>query len=85
MEGKLCSICGGPHARAFRVSGLLLRHVCEECFVSRCIHCGAPCLDDAGRLLKGTATGIYHALYCKDCSWENMEKNIMKNLPPSAR
>jgi len=85
MEAKSCSICGGPHARAYRVSGLLLRHVCEDCFVSRCVHCGKLCLDKEGKLFKGVTMGIYHALYCQDCSWEKTEQNILKlkNLPPN--
>jgi hypothetical protein len=81
MEGKSCSICGGPHARAYRVSGLLLRHVCEDCFGSRCVHCGEPCLDKTGGLLKGVTLGAYHALYCKACSRKNVERNIPGNLP----
>jgi hypothetical protein len=81
MNARICSICGGPQARAYRVSGLLLRYVCEDCFVSRCIHCGTACVDKAGKLSKGVTVGIYHAMYCKSCSGAQMEKDIMEHRP----
>jgi len=68
-----CSICDGPHARAYRVAGMLLRYVCEECFQSRCIHCGKECLDATGNVAPGVTFGIYYALYCADCSAARME------------
>jgi len=68
-----CSICNAPQANAYRVSGLLLRYVCDDCFQSRCIHCGRECTDAAGKLLPGVTFGIYYALYCEACSAINME------------
>jgi len=72
-ETRNCSICDGPRASAYRVSGLLLRYVCDDCFQSRCIHCGKQCVDEKGKILHGVRFGIYYALYCKACSSTGME------------
>lgn len=82
MEGKSCGICGEPRARAYRVSGMLLRHLCANCFASRCVHCGAICVDKEGSLLKGATMGAYKDQYCKKCSRQNVAQKIKGELPP---
>ena len=62
-----CSFCGCPHVRAYRIAGALLRYACDECFVTRCMGCGALCVDDRGKLQPGVKFGLHHALYCERC------------------
>ena len=76
---KNCSICDAPRANAYRVAGLLLRYVCDDCFQGRCIHCGMECMDATGKFLPGVTFGIYYALYCKACSATNMENLLGKD------
>lgn len=71
-----CDICHDPSARIYKVAGLALRHVCDECFVSRCVNCGAVCVDHTGKLLPGVGFGIYHALFCERCLSGDMDQSL---------
>jgi len=79
---RKCSICSASPARTYRVSGLLVRYACDDCFLSRCIHCGAWCVDEQGRILPGVKLGVYHALYCQKCSAENTEADLAGGSGP---
>ena len=74
-----CNICATPRARAYRVAGLLVRYACDDCFLSRCIHCGALCVDEKGAILPGVTFGMYNSLYCATCSAGNTEQDIAGN------
>ena len=78
-ETKGCSICGSANARAYRVSGMLIRHLCGNCFGSRCVHCGAMCVDKAGVLIKGATMGPYNDMYCKKCSHQDVSSEVIKH------
>ncbi len=80
METKSCGICGSANARAYRVTGLLLRHVCPSCFGSRCVHCGATCVDKEGKLAKGATMGSFNDLYCKKCSKRDIPQEVRHHL-----
>jgi len=67
-NGTSCSFCGSSQARAFKVAGLVLRHSCDECFVSRCISCGILCIDKRGRNIQRIKYTPGAPLYCNKCS-----------------
>lgn len=67
-KAPCCSFCGSKQARAFKIADIVLRHACDECFVTRCISCGALCVDGQGRYIQQMQHAIGAALYCNACS-----------------
>jgi len=66
-KGFLCAFCDGPHVRAYKIAGALVKYACDECFLTRCISCGILCVDEQGHLLEEVKFGLNHALYCERC------------------
>jgi len=79
----ICSFCGCPHVRVYKIAGVLMRYACDECFVTRCMGCGERCVDERGHLLEGIKFGLYGSLYCKRCLSDNDGDFALSRAAPS--
>ncbi len=68
-----CSICDGPRAHVYKLTGTGERMICVDCFETRCVECGALCVNGRGELLQGVSVDVLSALYCDSCLPEQEE------------